>query len=97
MSPTLTEWQVVVIVLGTTVCSSLCVIVPFWIISRNEAMMAVFSRGNPVYLRFITVILVVWAATILAIQGRMEEGPSAIFGMIVGYVFAAVNKATGEA
>jgi len=95
---TLTGWQVVSIFLGTTICSCLCIVVPFYLIARSERLIDVFSRGSPAYLRFITVILVVWAAATLASQGRMDEGPSAIFGMIVGYVFGAVNKGdTGKA
>jgi hypothetical protein len=88
----LNSWQVVTIFLGTTVCSALCIMVPFYLISKNDRLIDIFAKGSPIYLRFITVILVVWAASVLAMQGRMDEGPSAIFGMIVGYVFGAVNR-----
>lgn len=89
--PVMNAWQVVTIFLGTAVSSALCIMVPFYLISRNDRLIDLFSKGSPVYLRFITVIMVVWSASVLAIVGRMDEGPSAIFGMIVGYVFASVN------
>jgi hypothetical protein len=91
-APVFNHWEIVVVFIATIFCSAACVIVPFFIISRNEKMISALSGGSPIYLRFITVILVVWATCLLAMQDRIDEGSAAIFGMIVGYVFGAVNK-----
>jgi hypothetical protein len=86
------DWRVVTLFLGTTLLSGICILIPFWVISQNDRLIDMFSKGNPAYLRFVTVILVVWYVSILAVQGQMNEGTAAIFGMIVGYVFGAVNR-----
>jgi type III secretory pathway component EscR len=93
----LNNWEVVTLFLGTVLGSALCIMVPFWLISRSDRLTDIFAKGSPIYLRFITVILVVWSASVLAMQGRMDEGPSALFGMIVGYVFGAINKPSDPA
>jgi hypothetical protein len=86
------DWPVVVIFLGTTMCSGICILVPFYLVSRSDRLTEALSRGSPIYLRFITVILVVWYASVLALRDQMNQGTSAIFGMIVGYVFGAINR-----
>jgi hypothetical protein len=86
------NWNVVTLFLGTTLFSGVCILIPFYLISQNDRLIDVFAKGNPAYLRFITVILVVWYVSVLAIQNQMNEGTAAIFGMIVGYVFGAVNR-----
>lgn len=87
----LTGWQVVAIYGLTLACSTGCVLVPFLLISRSPTLAVAFTGSRPIYLRAVTVILVIWASSALAIQGRLSEGPAAIFGMIAGYVFGAVN------
>ncbi len=86
----LSSWQVVAVYAITLVCSTICVIIPFVIISRSEGLVATFTR-SPIYLRGITVILIIWATSALALFGLLNTGASAIFGVVIGYVFGAVN------
>ncbi len=91
-APTLTGWQVVALYTVTLVCSSACILVPFALISRTKQLLDAFTGSSPIYLRGVTVILVIWAATLLSVQGKLTEGPAAIMGMIAGYVFGAQNR-----
>lgn len=86
-----TGWQLIVLHAVTLICSSACVIVPFVVISRNQTLLEYFTRGDMAYLKSLTVIIVVWSATTLAVEERLTEGPSAILGIVVGYVFGAVG------
>ncbi len=72
--------------------SSLAILIPFYLISKSEKLIEIFGRGSPLYLRFVTIIIIVWSAVVLAVQGQMTEGPSALFGTVIGYVFASMNK-----
>lgn len=92
----ISSWQIVVVYTATMFCSTACIMLPFYLISKSDRLINIFDKGNSIYLRFISVVVVVWAATVLAMQGKMDEGPSAIFGMVIGYVFGAGNKPVVE-
>ena len=86
------SWPTVVVYAVTLVCSAVCVVVPFFIISKNEKLLATLTQSNPTYLRGITVILTIWSLTVITISGEMNEGVGTLLGVLVGYVFGAVNR-----
>jgi hypothetical protein len=53
-------------------------------------MKALLMHGN--LIRLLTVIFVVYATTVLAIMGALNEAVSAIFAGIVGYVLGSMGK-----
>lgn len=89
-------WPGVLLYCATLACSALCVIVPFVLITRSPELSRAATKGSPLYLRFTTVVLVIWAASSLSVQGAMNSGVSAIFGLILGYVFGAQNRRPAE-
>lgn len=89
--PTL-AWPGVILYVATLFCSAICIVIPFIVIARSEKLSEMATRTSPIYLRFVTVIIVVWSGCALSIQGAMNAGISAIFGLVLGYVFGAVNR-----
>lgn len=88
----LTSLEITVVFLGSMVCSAVAVVLPFYWVSRNEKLTMVIAQGNATFLRYITVIVVVWSAAVLALLGQMSEGPAALLGTVVGYVFGHVKE-----
>lgn len=88
----LTSLEVTIVFLGSMVCSAVAVVLPFYWVSRSEKLTVVIAQGNATFLRYITVIVVVWSSAVLALLGQMSEGPAALLGTVVGYVFGHVRE-----
>ena len=63
---------------------------------HNDRLFNSIVRHESVVLRVMTVLFLVWAATALAIMGRLEGQVSALFGAIVGYVFGSIKGEKGK-
>lgn len=74
------------------VCIVIAWSVAFWCLrGKADALKALLLEGN--LIRLLTVLLIVFATTILAILGALNEAVSAIFAGIVGYVLGSMREA----
>jgi hypothetical protein len=73
------------------VCILIAWCVAFWCLrGKADTLKALLLEGN--LIRLLTVLLIVFATTILAILGVLNEAVSAIFAGIVGYVLGSMRE-----
>lgn len=79
-----------------TMCITVGYVVIFAILQRREGHLEAFlADGNAV--KLLTVVIVVFATTVLTVMGVFNEAVSAIFAGIVGYVLGSMRRTkTGD-
>jgi hypothetical protein len=59
--------------------------------NQTEVLKGLLKKTSSI-LRILTVLFVIWATTALATIDRLDQGVTAIFGAIVGYVFGTIRN-----
>jgi hypothetical protein len=59
--------------------------------NQTDVLKGLLKKTSSI-LRILTVVFVIWATTALATIDRLDQGVTAIFGAIVGYVFGTIRN-----
>jgi hypothetical protein len=86
-----TNDQLFWIVIAGSSCLTIGWCLTFFILrNKNDQMRALLGEGH--LLRLLTVMLVVFATTLLAAMGALNQAVSAVFAGIVGYVLGSMRQ-----
>lgn len=69
-----------------------CVCVGLIALRNQTDLLKGLLKKTSSILRILTVVFVIWATTALATIDRLDQGVTAIFGAIVGYVFGTIRN-----
>jgi len=88
----LSNEQIFWLIAVAIVCILIAWCVTFWLLRGKEQPMKDLLL-NGTLIRLLTVLLIVFATTILAILNALDEAVSAIFAGIIGYVLGSMREA----
>ena len=90
MTPDMLVWLHLVASFFSTICLALVV---FGL--RDRLTTEMIRESLPNLLKVLTVYLIIWAGTELAIMGAFNQGISTLFAAIIGYVFGSYKSTPG--